>query len=153
MKFSGLNPICACQAVSLPLPLMWSCEQWSWKLCATGMRAGGSHDQKGQDEETSSCCRSHGTILATVVVAWLAEALSATLVAADRNRCVCTRLAVMSRVRGCVLRADRAMCAVWLWAGDEVLTRQCPYFGAFDSWSVCGCLADSTASDRNRGTH
>jgi hypothetical protein len=26
-----------------------------------------------------------------------------------------------------------------------------PMFRAFDSWSVCGRLADSTASDRNRG--
>jgi hypothetical protein len=26
-------------------------------------------------------------------------------------------------------------------------------FRAFESWSVCGRLADSTASDRNRGTH
>jgi hypothetical protein len=36
--------------------------------------------------------------------------------------------------------------------GDEVLTRQCPCLRAFDSRSVCGRLADSTASDRNR-TH
>jgi hypothetical protein len=36
---------------------------------------------------------------------------------------------------------------------DEVLTRQCPCLRAFDSWSICGCLADSTASDRNRDTH
>jgi hypothetical protein len=28
-----------------------------------------------------------------------------------------------------------------------------PIFRAFDSWSVCGRLADSTASDRNSGTH
>jgi hypothetical protein len=28
-----------------------------------------------------------------------------------------------------------------------------PMFSAFDSWSVCGRLADSTASDKNRGTH
>jgi hypothetical protein len=27
---------------------------------------------------------------------------------------------------------------------DEVLTQQCPCLRAFDSWSVCGCLADST---------
>jgi hypothetical protein len=33
---------------------------------------------------------------------------------------------------------------------DEVLTRQCPCLRAFDSWSVCGCLEDSTASDKNR---
>jgi hypothetical protein len=26
-------------------------------------------------------------------------------------------------------------------------------FRAFNSWSICGRLADSTASDRNRGTH
>jgi hypothetical protein len=45
----------------------------------------------------------------------------------------------------------------WTWAHrcqntcDEVLTRQCPCFEAFDSWRACGCLADSTASDRNRG--
>jgi hypothetical protein len=32
---------------------------------------------------------------------------------------------------------------------DEVLTRQCPCLRDFDSWSVCGRLADSTASDRN----
>jgi hypothetical protein len=36
---------------------------------------------------------------------------------------------------------------------NEILTWQCPCLRAFDSWSVCGCLTDSTASDRNRGTH
>jgi hypothetical protein len=36
---------------------------------------------------------------------------------------------------------------------DEVLTWQCPCLRAFDQWSVCGRLADSTASDRNRGAH
>jgi hypothetical protein len=37
---------------------------------------------------------------------------------------------------------------------DEVLTRQCPCLRAFDLGSVCGRLADSTVSDRNRGcTH
>jgi hypothetical protein len=36
---------------------------------------------------------------------------------------------------------------------DEVLTRQCPCLGAFDSWREHGRLADSTASDRNMGTH
>jgi hypothetical protein len=34
---------------------------------------------------------------------------------------------------------------------DEVLTRQCPCLRAFDLGSVLGRLADSTASDRNRG--
>jgi hypothetical protein len=34
---------------------------------------------------------------------------------------------------------------------DEVLPRQCPCLRAFDLWSVCGRLADSTVSDRNRG--
>jgi hypothetical protein len=28
-----------------------------------------------------------------------------------------------------------------------------PMFRAFDSWSISGRLADSMASDRNRGTH
>jgi hypothetical protein len=28
-----------------------------------------------------------------------------------------------------------------------------PMFRAFDSWSICGRLANSTASDKNRGTH
>jgi hypothetical protein len=41
--------------------------------------------------------------------------------------------------------------APWSALIDEVLTRQCPCFGAFDLWSICGRLADSTASDRNRG--
>jgi hypothetical protein len=39
------------------------------------------------------------------------------------------------------------------WPADEVLTRQMPMFRAFDSWRERGRLADSTASDRNRGTH
>jgi hypothetical protein len=34
---------------------------------------------------------------------------------------------------------------------DEVLTRQCPCLRAFDLGSMLGRLADSTASDRNRG--
>jgi hypothetical protein len=34
------------------------------------------------------------------------------------------------------------------WRGS---TPAMPMFRAFDSWSVCGRLADSTASDRNRG--
>jgi hypothetical protein len=130
MKFSGLDPIYACQALPLPLPLMWSCKRWSWKLCAVGMRAGGSRDHKGQDEETS-CCRSHRTQLATVVVAYSAEALSATLAAAEHNHCVCTRLSVMSRVRGCVLRANRPMCVVWLVTRSKRWSRHhhCCWFG------------------------
>jgi hypothetical protein len=36
-------------------------------------------------------------------------------------------------------------------ATDEVLPRQCPYSRAFDSWNALWDLANSTASDRNRG--
>jgi hypothetical protein len=57
------------------------------------------------------------------------------------------------RHRSCFRKRECELDGVFQNVNDKVLTRQCPCLRAFDSWSVCGILEDSTASDRNRGTH